>query len=164
VLAFSDSEHSTEDSDFCIDDAQEAIVFEMKKRKLDETGGRPPHHASSHHTGKTAMGGGSSAAAAKPLKTKIVHPRGVNPSKRGKGIHLGPIDVEKEKEITENLGSAHINTWRRLQKENPYYTGSDKLFWTESQRAMWDDYYDAQEHMKSGLYVNSKALDTEHFK
>jgi hypothetical protein len=39
LLAFSDFEHSTEDSDFHIDDAQEATVFEMKKRKLDETGG-----------------------------------------------------------------------------------------------------------------------------
>jgi hypothetical protein len=103
------------------------------------------------------------------LKKKIVHPRGVNPSKRGKGVHLGPVDVEKEKEITENLGSAHISTWHRIRKENPYhfherqYTGSDKKFWTESQRAMWDDYYDAQEHMKSGFYVIPKALDTEHF-
>jgi hypothetical protein len=48
------------------------------------------------------------------------------------------VDVEKEKEITENLGSAHINTWRRLRQENPYrfyerqYTGSDKKFWTDS--------------------------------
>jgi hypothetical protein len=28
---------------------------------------------------------------------------------------------------------------------------------------MWDDYYDAQEHMKSGFYVIPKSLDTEHF-
>jgi hypothetical protein len=28
---------------------------------------------------------------------------------------------------------------------------------------MWDDYYDASEHMKSGFYVIPKALDTEHF-
>jgi hypothetical protein len=44
------------------------------------------------------------------------------------------VDVEKEKETTENLGSAHINTWRNLRLENPYrfherqYTGSDKKF------------------------------------
>jgi hypothetical protein len=104
------------------------------------------------------------------LKTKIVHLRGVNPFKRGKGVHLGPVDVEKEKEITNNLGSAHINTWRSIRKENQYhfhvrrYSGSDKLFWTESQRAMWDDYYDAQEHMRSGYYVIPRALDTDHFK
>jgi hypothetical protein len=28
---------------------------------------------------------------------------------------------------------------------------------------MWDDYYDASEHMKSGFYVIPKSLDTEHF-
>jgi hypothetical protein len=77
--------------------------------------------------------------------------------------------MEKEKEITENLGSAHINTWRHLRLENPYrfherqYTGSDKKFWTDSQRAMWDDYYDASEHMKSGFYVVRKSLNVEHF-
>jgi hypothetical protein len=69
------------------------------------------------------------------------------------------VDVEKEKEITENLGSAHINTCHRLRMEISYrfherqYSGSDKKFWTDSQQAMWDDYYDASEHMKSGFYV-----------
>jgi hypothetical protein len=29
---------------------------------------------------------------------------------------------------------------------------------------MWDDYYDAQEHMRSGYYVIPRALDTDHFK
>jgi hypothetical protein len=82
------------------------------------------------------VGGGSSAAVGQPLKTKIVHPHGVPRSWRGKGAHRGLVDVEKE--ILENLGSARINIWRRLQKENPYrfherqYTGSDKKFWTES--------------------------------
>jgi hypothetical protein len=28
---------------------------------------------------------------------------------------------------------------------------------------MWDDYYDASEHMKSGFYVVPRSLDTEHF-
>jgi hypothetical protein len=28
---------------------------------------------------------------------------------------------------------------------------------------MWDDYYDASEHMKSGFYVVPKSLNTEHF-
>jgi hypothetical protein len=79
------------------------------------------------------------------------------------------VDVEKEQEITENLGSAHINTWRKLRLANPYrfherqYTGNDKKFWTDSQRAMWDDYYDASEHMKRGFYVVPKSLNVEHF-
>jgi hypothetical protein len=44
------------------------------------------------------------------MKTKISAARGSHPLKRGKGIVLGPTDVEKEKEITENLGTVHINT------------------------------------------------------
>jgi hypothetical protein len=103
------------------------------------------------------------------MRTKVVHPHGAHPSRKGKNVHRGPVDVEKEKAITENLGSAHINTWRRLWKENPYrfherqYTGSDKKFWTKSQQAMWDDYYDASEQMRSGFYVVPKSLNTEHF-
>jgi hypothetical protein len=38
-LRFSDSEHSIEDSDFRIDDPEEAAMFEIKKRKIHETGG-----------------------------------------------------------------------------------------------------------------------------
>jgi hypothetical protein len=79
------------------------------------------------------------------------------------------VDVEQEEEITGNLGSSHINTWRKLRLANPYrfherqYTSNDKRFWTDSQRAMWDDYYDASEHMKSGFYVVPKSLNVEHF-
>jgi hypothetical protein len=79
------------------------------------------------------------------------------------------VDVEQEQEIIGNLGTAHINTWRKLRLVNPYrfherqYTGSDKRFWTDSQCAMWDDYYDASEHMKSGFYVVPKSLNVEHF-
>jgi hypothetical protein len=68
------------------------------------------------------------------LKTKVVHTLGVPSSRRGKGAHRGPVDEEKEKDIIENLGSAHINIWHRLRKENLYrfherqYTGSDKKF------------------------------------
>jgi hypothetical protein len=119
-LCFSGFEYSTEDSDFRIDDPEVAAEFEIKKRKIDETGGRPQRHASSRHTGKTEVGGSSSAAAGQPLKTKVVHSHGVPLSRRGKGTHHGPVDVEKEKEITENMGLAHINTWHRLRKENPY--------------------------------------------
>jgi hypothetical protein len=95
LLAFSDSEHTSEDSDLCIDDDQEVVGFEMKKRKLDEAGGRPHRRASSRQTGKIVVGGGSSAVASKPLKTKIAAARGVNPSKKGKGVNLGPTDVER---------------------------------------------------------------------
>jgi hypothetical protein len=41
LLVFLVSEHSTEDSDFRIDDPEVAAVFEIKKQNIDETGGRP---------------------------------------------------------------------------------------------------------------------------
>jgi hypothetical protein len=40
LLAFSDS-FSTEDSDYGIDNEEDARAFEMKKRKLDDAGGCP---------------------------------------------------------------------------------------------------------------------------
>jgi hypothetical protein len=39
LLAFSNSEHTTEDGDFCVDEEQEDAGFEMKNRKLDEARG-----------------------------------------------------------------------------------------------------------------------------
>jgi hypothetical protein len=59
----SDSKYSTEDSDYRIDDPDVAAEFEIKKWKIDETGGRPLRRASSHQTGKTAAHGSSSVAA-----------------------------------------------------------------------------------------------------
>jgi hypothetical protein len=119
-LCFLGSEHTSDDSDFCIEDSEEAVAYEIKKRKIDEVGGRPQCLPSSHPTRKSIVGGSSSANAGQPLKTKVVHPRGAPLSRKVKGTPCGPVDVEKEKEITENLGSTHINTWRRLRKENPY--------------------------------------------
>jgi hypothetical protein len=71
-------------------------------------GGRPLRRI--RQTGKTAAEDSSSAATGQHLRTKVVQPRGHPPSRKGKGAHRGPVDVEKEQEITENLGSAHINT------------------------------------------------------
>jgi hypothetical protein len=90
----------------------------MKKRKLDDARGCPRRRT--RQTGNTAAEDSSSAAAGQHLRTKVIQPRGPPPSQRGKSVHRGPVDMEKEKEITENLGSAHINTWRRLRLENPY--------------------------------------------
>jgi hypothetical protein len=129
-LRFSDS-FSTEDSDYRIDNEEDARAFEVKKRKLDEVEGRSPRHT--RQTDKTAAEGSSSAAAGQRVKSKLVYSRGPHPSQKGKGAR-GPVDVEKEQEITGNLGSAHINTWRKLHLANPYrfherqYTGSDKKF------------------------------------
>jgi hypothetical protein len=134
LFAFLDS-FLTEDSDYWIDNEEDAQAFEMKKKKLDEARGRPLRHT--RQTGKTAAEDSSSAAAGQHMRTEVVHPRGHPPSWKGKGAR-GPVDVEREQEITENLGLAHINTWRNLRLANPYrfherqYTGSDKKFWTDS--------------------------------
>jgi hypothetical protein len=164
LFAFSDS-ISTEDSDYWIDNEEDARAFEIKKRKLDEARGCPLRRT--RQTGKTAAGDSSSAG--QHVRTKVIQPRGPHPSRKGKGAHRGPVDVEKEQEITKNLGSAPIETWRNLRLANPYrfherqYAGSDKKFWTDSQHAMWDDYYDASEHMKSGFYVVPKSVNVGHF-
>jgi hypothetical protein len=165
LLAFSDS-FSTEDSDYRIETAEELRAFEAKKRKIDEVDGQSSRRT--RQTGKTAAEGDSSAAAGPRMRSKLVYTRGPHPPRKGKGAR-GPVDVEKEQEIEGNLGAVHINTWRKIRVANPYcfherqYTGSDKRFWTDSQRAMWDDYYDASEHMKSGFYVVPKSLNVAHF-
>jgi hypothetical protein len=139
-LHFLDSEHTTKDSDFQVDEEQELAGFEVKKRKLDDAAGQVQRRTSTRRTGKAAaVGGGSSAGVTTTLRTKRSASRGPNPSNKGKDNLQGPSDVEKEKEITENLGTCHIDTWHRLRKENPYrfhtrqYTGVDKMFWTETQ-------------------------------
>jgi hypothetical protein len=130
LLAFSDS-FTTEDSDYRIENEEDLRAFEVKKRKLDEVEGRPPRHT--RQTGKTAAKGSSTAAEGQHVKSKLVYSHGPHPSRKGKGAR-GPVDVDKEQEITGNLGSAHINTWRKLCLANPYrfherqYTGNDKRF------------------------------------
>jgi hypothetical protein len=57
-------------------------------------GGHPLHHT--HQTGKTAAEDSSSAVVGQHLRTKVVQPRVPPPSRRGKGAHRGPVDVEKE--------------------------------------------------------------------
>jgi hypothetical protein len=100
LLAFSDS-FSTEDNDYRFETAEELRAFEAKKRKIDEVEGQSSRRT--RQTGKTAAEGGSSAAAGQRVKSKL----------KGKGA-CGPVDVEKEQEIEGNLGTAHINTWRKL--------------------------------------------------
>jgi hypothetical protein len=130
LLAFSDS-FMIEDSDYRIETAEELRAFEAKKRKLDEVEGQSSRRT--RQTGKTATEGGSSAAAGQRTKSKLVYSRGPHPPRKGKRAR-GPVDVEKEHEIEGNLGTANINTWRKLRLANPYrfherqYTGTDKRF------------------------------------
>jgi hypothetical protein len=130
LLAFLDS-FTTEDSDYRIENAEDLRTFEVKKRKLDETEGRSLRRT--RQSRKSAVDGSSSAAAGPHMRTKIVHARGPPPSRMGKGGR-GPVDVEQEQEIIGNLGTAHINTWRKLCLTNLYrfherqYTSNDKRF------------------------------------
>ncbi|KAK1667628.1 hypothetical protein QYE76_055787, partial [Lolium multiflorum] len=63
-----------------------------------------------------------------------------------------------------HVGDVHVGAWRRLRESNPYryeaptYQGGDKFFWTKTQQVMWDDYYNSQEHMKTGTIVMPKAI------
>ncbi|KAK1603795.1 hypothetical protein QYE76_027468 [Lolium multiflorum] len=56
---------------------------------------------------------------------------------------------------------------RELRTVNPYrfeqrtYTHGDKFFWTKTQAALWDGYYDAHEFMKNGDIVLPKAINPE---
>jgi hypothetical protein len=62
ACVFSDSDsYSTKDSNYRIDNEDDARAFEVKKRKLDEVEGRPQRRT--RQTGKTPAEGGSSAAA-----------------------------------------------------------------------------------------------------
>jgi hypothetical protein len=130
LLALSDS-FTTEDSDYQIETQEDLRAFEVKKRKLDETEGRSLRRT--RQSGKSAAGGSSSAVAGPHMRTKVFHAHGPHPSRKGKGAR-GPVDVEQEQVISGNLGTAHINTWRKLRLVNPYrfherqYTGSDKRF------------------------------------
>jgi hypothetical protein len=67
LFAFLDS-FSTEDSDYRIDNKEDARAFEMKKRKLDDAGGRPQRRT--RQTGKTTAEDNSSAG--QHLRTKVI--------------------------------------------------------------------------------------------
>ncbi|KAK1632482.1 hypothetical protein QYE76_006797 [Lolium multiflorum] len=56
---------------------------------------------------------------------------------------------------------------RELRTVNPYrfeprtYTRGNKFFWTKTQAALWDGYYDSHEFMKHGDIVLPKAINPE---
>jgi hypothetical protein len=68
---------------------------------------------------------------------------------------------------TFNIAEAHCGNWRDLRTVNPYryeqrtYTGGDKFFWTKTQAALWEGFYDTRECMKNGAVVMPKAINPE---
>ncbi|KAK1681870.1 hypothetical protein QYE76_042718 [Lolium multiflorum] len=66
-----------------------------------------------------------------------------------------------------NIADANRLEWQDLRTVNPYryeqrtYTGGDKFFWTKTQAALWDGFYNTQECMKNGAVVKPKAINPE---
>ncbi|KAK1641640.1 hypothetical protein QYE76_059445 [Lolium multiflorum] len=66
-----------------------------------------------------------------------------------------------------NIADANRLEWQDLRTVNPYryeqrtYTGGDMFFWTKTQAALWDGFYNTQECMKNGVVVKPKAINPE---
>ncbi|KAK1619399.1 hypothetical protein QYE76_024916 [Lolium multiflorum] len=57
-----------------------------------------------------------------------------------------------------------IKEWRTVNPyrfEKPTYTRADKAFWTNTQAALWEGFYDSHEFMKHGNIVSPKAINPD---
>ncbi|KAK1684429.1 hypothetical protein QYE76_045277 [Lolium multiflorum] len=68
---------------------------------------------------------------------------------------LGSCDGEKDVDIKD---VRMVNLYRYEQRT---YTGGDKFFWTKTQAALWDGFYNTRECMKNGAVVMPKAINPE---
>ncbi|KAK1667193.1 hypothetical protein QYE76_055352 [Lolium multiflorum] len=68
---------------------------------------------------------------------------------------LGSCDGEKDVDIKD------LRTVNPYRYEQRTYTGGDKFFWTKTQAALWDGFYNTQECMKNGAVVKPKAINPE---
>ena len=68
---------------------------------------------------------------------------------------------------TINVGAANRLEWQEWRTVNPYrfekptYTRADKAFWTNTQAALWEGFYDSHEYMKHGNIVSPKAINPD---
>ncbi|KAK1615930.1 hypothetical protein QYE76_021447 [Lolium multiflorum] len=68
---------------------------------------------------------------------------------------------------TINVGAANRLEWQEWRTVNPYrfekptYTRSDRAFWTNTQAALWEGFYDSHEFMKHGNIVSPKAINPD---
>ncbi|KAK1650320.1 hypothetical protein QYE76_068125 [Lolium multiflorum] len=77
--------------------------------------------------------------------------------------------VHEDDEVvpTINVGLANRLEWQEWRTLNPYrfekptYTRSDKAFWTNTQAALWEGFYDSHEFMKHGNIVSPKAINPD---
>ena len=108
----------------------------------------------------SAGAGGSGSAQKDPYAGK-------QKKKKAPMADLGP----EEEEIVpdENIYSLGVDKWRNMRRENPYrfrqrtYKGGDRRFWTNSQYAFWEDFYNDKECLRQGLIVVPKVLNVSHF-
>ncbi|KAK1631017.1 hypothetical protein QYE76_005332 [Lolium multiflorum] len=54
-----------------------------------------------------------------------------------------------------------VRTVNPYRYEHRTYTGGDKFFWTKTQAALWDGFYNTRECMKNGAVVMPKAINPE---
>ncbi|KAK1619964.1 hypothetical protein QYE76_025481 [Lolium multiflorum] len=77
------------------------------------------------------------------------------------------VQEDDEAVPTINVGAANRLEWQEWRTLNPYrfekptYTRSDKAFWTNTQAALWEGFYDSHEFMKHGNIVSPKAINPE---
>ncbi|KAK1698030.1 hypothetical protein QYE76_014727, partial [Lolium multiflorum] len=116
----------------------------------------PPRRSSSRVPPPAQQGtdGGSSVGG----RTKSV-------ATKHKDKHVAHEDDEEVPTI--NVGAANRLEWQEWRTVNPYrfekptYTRSDKAFWTNTQAALWEGFYDSHEHMKHGTIVSPKAINPD---
>ena len=110
--------------------------------------GRMPSKAPQTHDTGSAAGG----------RTKIVG---------GKRKDKHAAQEDDEIVPTFNIADAHRGDWQDLRTANPYryeqrtYLGGDKFFWTKTQAAIWEGFYDTRECMKNGAVVMPKAINPD---
>ncbi|KAK1607204.1 hypothetical protein QYE76_030877 [Lolium multiflorum] len=116
----------------------------------------PPRRSSSRVPPQAQQGtdGGSSVGG----RTKSV-------ATKHKDKHVAHEDDEVVPTI--NVGAANRLEWKEWRTVNPYrfakptYTRSDKAFWTNTQAALWEGFYDSHEYMKHGNIVSPKAINPD---
>ncbi|KAK1610884.1 hypothetical protein QYE76_034557 [Lolium multiflorum] len=116
----------------------------------------PPRRSSSRVPPQAQQGtdGGSSVGG----RTKSV-------ATKHKDKHVAHEDDEVVPTI--NVGAANRLEWQEWRTVNPYrfekptYTRSDKAFWTNTQAALWEGFYDSHEYMKHGNIVSPKAINPD---
>ena len=112
--------------------------LEFKKRKVVEEPSQSLRASGRiKKKGLQSEAGGSGASKLTPYSNKK--------GRAQKGKNLGPSEVEEEP--AENTADMSTKEWRLLRSKNPYrfktrtYEGTNRLFWTKTQYAMWADFY-----------------------